>query len=283
MSEVLPVDARACLNCEARLAGPYCAACGQRDEPPDLPLRRVLAGFAGDVFSFDGRVLQTLGVLLRRPGELSRDWAAGRRARHVAPFRLYLLCSLVFVGASASYELAKTVMDPPSAETAEEDAAERREMLRGTVPPAKVDRVADYLDGMMALGSRWFFLLMPLGGFGLYVLYHFRRPAYTAHFVLAIHVFCVVVLLLAARRLAQLVALVSIGDTLGHSFGAANWAVLGACFVASYVYAALAIRRFYGVGTLKALASAPAVTIGPVVAWMVIFATGMLVVVALPT
>ncbi len=135
---------------------------------------------------------------------------------------------------------------------------------------------------MIALGSRWMFVLMPLGGFGLYVLYGLRRRSYAAHFVLAIHVFCVVVLLLALRRLVQLAVVLAGGDTLAHLNGPANTAVILGVFALSYVYATLAIRRFYGVGTVKAVASAPAVTVGPVVAWFGLLLGGMFLILAWP-
>ncbi|WP_420453944.1 DUF3667 domain-containing protein [Rubrivirga sp.] len=271
----------ACLDCGTPLVGPYCHGCGQRDQPPDLPVRHIVADALGDALAWDGRVLQTARTLLRQPGALAVDWASGRRSRHVAPFRLYLLCSLLFVGVSAGYELAKDALVPVT-ETAEEDAAQLRDNLRGGIPQGKTEAVARYIEGMVGLGVRWMFVLMPLGGFGLYVLYGLRRRSYAAHFVLAIHVFCVVVLLLAVRRLIQLAVTLATGDTLAHVNGTINTLVILAVFAASYVYATLSIRRFYGVSTIKAIASAPAVTVGPVVAWIALLLTGMFLILAWP-
>ncbi len=271
----------ACLDCGATLVGPYCHACGQRDQPPDLPVRRLVTDALGDALAWDGRVLQTVRTLLREPGVLAVDWAAGRRARHVAPFRLYLLCSLLFVGVSAGYGLAKDALVPVT-ETAEEDAAQLRDNLRGAFPQEKIEPVARYFEAMIGLGVRWMFVLMPLGGFGLFVLYGLRRRSYAAHFVLAIHVFCVVVLALAVRRLVQLVVTLATGDTLAHVNGTLNTVVILAVFAVSYIYAVLSIRRFYGVSTIKAIASAPAVTVGPVVAWMGLLLTGMFLILAWP-
>ncbi|MEL7363021.1 MAG: DUF3667 domain-containing protein, partial [Bacteroidota bacterium] len=264
-------------DCETPLVGPFCHACGQRDEPPDLPLRRVLSEALGDLLAWDGRVLQTGRTLLRAPGQLASDWAAGRRSRHVAPIRLYLLCSLVFVALSGGYAVTKGL----TLDVAAEDAAEQeelRENLSRVLPTAKIDAVVVYLNAMSTLGSQWFFVLMPLGGFGLFVLYGLRRRSYPAHFVLAIHVFCVAILLLAARRAIQTGVLLAMGE----KSGTLNIALLLGAFAVAYVYAALSIRRFYGVGWVKAIASAPAVTVGPVAAWVALISTGMVLILAWP-
>lgn len=46
--------------------------------------------------SLSGALPRTLGNLLARPGFLTAEYAAGRIARYVPPFRLYLLASLTF-------------------------------------------------------------------------------------------------------------------------------------------------------------------------------------------
>jgi len=85
-----------CANCGAPLEGPYCFACGQYDDD----LRRPIWALAGEVieglFSLDGRVLNTVPPLLWRPGHVTSRYLAGERARFVAPFRLYLIASLIF-------------------------------------------------------------------------------------------------------------------------------------------------------------------------------------------
>ena len=272
-----------CLNCGAPLAGPYCHDCGQRDQPVDLTARHMVQEALGHTLSWDGRVFQSLRTLVRRPGLLAEDWAAGRRARHVTPFRLYLMVSLIYVGFTATYALAKDVLVDEVAETAAEDEAQLRESFRkGPIPPDKIDSVAAYTVGVISLGSRWMFILMPLGGFGLYVLYHLRRPSYAAHFVLAIHVFTVVMLMLVARRALQLGVVLVAQERLTVLFHTLNDALLLGVLALATVYAAASIRRFYGVGWAKALASAPAVTVGPLVGRAALFVAGYLVILALP-
>jgi hypothetical protein len=84
------------LNCGASLGGAFCAQCGQRDIDPDAGVGELAAEVAREVTNLDGKVPRTFRALLLRPGFLTREHFAGRRASYLPPFRLYLLCSLAF-------------------------------------------------------------------------------------------------------------------------------------------------------------------------------------------
>ncbi|WP_412067300.1 DUF3667 domain-containing protein [Rubrivirga sp. IMCC43871] len=85
-----------CHNCAAPLSGPYCAVCGQRDQPLRIPLHRFLAQSLVEFFGVDGRVWRTLFALVFKPGTLTRDFLAGRRKRYLRPLRIYLSATLLF-------------------------------------------------------------------------------------------------------------------------------------------------------------------------------------------
>ena len=90
------LEAAACLNCGRPLTGPYCANCGQKKQATDLTLRELLHETTHELTNWDGKIPSTLKTLLIRPGVLTVDFLAGRRARWLSPLRLYLLCSLAF-------------------------------------------------------------------------------------------------------------------------------------------------------------------------------------------
>ncbi|MBN8832719.1 MAG: DUF3667 domain-containing protein [Sphingomonadales bacterium] len=79
----------ACLNCGTPLIGHYCHACGQSGH-----LHRSIGGFLHDilhgVFHFEGKIWNTLPMLFFRPGELTRRYIAGERARFVSPIAMFL-------------------------------------------------------------------------------------------------------------------------------------------------------------------------------------------------
>ena len=85
-----------CLNCGARLGGQYCGTCGQRSLSRLISIWQLLAEAFGDLFEMDSRLWRTLRPLLVRPGQLTRDYLLGRRARYMPPFRRYLVLSLIF-------------------------------------------------------------------------------------------------------------------------------------------------------------------------------------------
>jgi hypothetical protein len=78
-----------CLNCGTALVGDHCHACGQRAH-----VHRTLGAFFHDllhgVFHFEGKTWRTLPMLAWRPGELTRRYAAGERAKFVSPIALFL-------------------------------------------------------------------------------------------------------------------------------------------------------------------------------------------------
>ena len=86
----------ACLNCGAVLRGQYCGNCGQRARTRLISLWELVRDAFGDLFELDSRIWQTLIPLLIRPGRLTHDYLAGRRARYMPPFRMYLVMSLIF-------------------------------------------------------------------------------------------------------------------------------------------------------------------------------------------
>ena len=82
---------RDCLNCGTALIGGYCHACGQHAH-----IHRTLFAIFHDilhgVFHFEGKVWHTLPLLAWRPGDLTRRYIHGERARFVSPLALFLFC-----------------------------------------------------------------------------------------------------------------------------------------------------------------------------------------------
>lgn len=90
-----------CLNCGAALAGEYCGRCGQQAH-----VHRSLSAFWHDllhgVLHFEGKIWRTLPMLAWHPGELTRRYIAGERARFVSPLALFLFSVfLMFASMSA--------------------------------------------------------------------------------------------------------------------------------------------------------------------------------------
>ena len=87
-----------CVSCDAPLAGPYCSQCCERTlEPEALTLRHFLVHtVANELLNVDGALWRTLRLLFVHPGQLSLEYAAGRRRPYVNPFRLLLIAIVVY-------------------------------------------------------------------------------------------------------------------------------------------------------------------------------------------
>jgi len=105
----IPAAAPRCDNCGAAVAGRYCAACGQRREAPVHSLWHFTKVAAEDLTHADSRLWRTLGALLGRPGYLTREFLAGRRARYLPPVRLYLVLSVLFFLWAATFHQVRIV------------------------------------------------------------------------------------------------------------------------------------------------------------------------------
>jgi hypothetical protein len=93
-----------CVSCGAPLSGPYCSRCGERELEPDaLTLRHFFTHtVAHELLHVDGTLWRTLRLLFVRPGQLSLEYAAGRRRPYVNPFRLLLIAIVAYTVMTAS-------------------------------------------------------------------------------------------------------------------------------------------------------------------------------------
>jgi len=89
-------EARAtCANCGTPLTGRYCAACGQKAALLNPTLGHFLSEAAQEITNLDGRIFRSVRFLVTRPGFLTKEIIAGRRASYLAPLRLYLIFSVL--------------------------------------------------------------------------------------------------------------------------------------------------------------------------------------------
>jgi hypothetical protein len=85
-----------CLNCGAALTGRYCANCSQAADVHVPSTRELVHEALEGVTHSDSRLWRTLYLLWFKPGRLTQEFVAGRRAAYLPPFRLYLVLSIIF-------------------------------------------------------------------------------------------------------------------------------------------------------------------------------------------
>jgi len=88
----VPSSADICANCGAPRPGEYCAACGERRvHRHELKLSAFAASALEEITDLQhSRLLNTLRVLILRPGVLTTEYLRGRRMTYIGPFKIYL-------------------------------------------------------------------------------------------------------------------------------------------------------------------------------------------------
>jgi hypothetical protein len=120
----------ACLNCRTLLIGGYCHTCGQ-----SAHVHRSLKAFAHDlahsVLHFEGKSWRTLPMLALHPGDVTRRYIEGERARFVSPMALFLFSVFLMfaVFSTIGGPIASKIAVDPAVHVqlrAERDAAVKR-------------------------------------------------------------------------------------------------------------------------------------------------------------
>jgi hypothetical protein len=87
-----------CLNCGKQLIAKdkFCSECGQKNIQPKIPFKVFISEFFQDYFTFDSRLLRSIIPLLIKPGYLTSQYTAGKRANFIPPLRVFIFTSIAF-------------------------------------------------------------------------------------------------------------------------------------------------------------------------------------------
>jgi len=210
-----------CLNCGSALGDPrpsFCPACGQETRLRPPTLREFAQQLGGAYFSTEGALWRTLKVLLLQPGELTRQYLAGRRKHYVLPLRLYLTISVIALlglrldphgdvridatgvaDAAARTPASFVIVDAGRwragldqgrfyCESLPPWLCQRLQHRIGLGPQEIADEVASFSDRFVGRLGGAMFVLLPTFALWLALVYRNRRMRYTEHLVFALHV-----------------------------------------------------------------------------------------------
>ena len=172
-----------CGNCAEPLRGRFCHACGQKAVSAEVRLKDFFHDAFHEFAHLDGKIVRTLRLLITKPGMLTAEFLAGRRASYVSPLRLYLTCSVVFFALVAFTPDSRlsffTVRYTPSPGEAPLDPATL----------ARYQQEASLRAGRAVVQGfpRVMFALMPAYGLLTWAFYRKTRPFYAAHLYYSIH------------------------------------------------------------------------------------------------
>ena len=277
----------ACLNCGASLHGPFCSTCGQRAVPRD-PTVSELAGDAWQELSgYDGRIAATVRGLFR-PGFLTHEYMAGRRARYLSPVRLYLIVSVIyFVVAAAAPNIRSRdgeinmpggvriglVRSDKSLEMSDEDrqkllaSAERAPSLIRPLLVSIAKDPAGFRGRVLTIMPRVFFAMLPVFAAIVALFYRGRRFPTALVFAAHLHAFAFTVFTLSeASKLTRSIPIAVAVSTV-VTFGFAAYALVAARRVFGGGWL-ITIVKAAGVGLVYLVASLPAFAI--ILVWAVL-------------
>jgi len=89
-----------CLNCGHHVEEIYCPHCGQKNVETHVNAFAAIGEFIADYFHADGKFLKSIPALLFRPGKMTNEFNAGKRATYIHPFRLYIFISIIYFSIS---------------------------------------------------------------------------------------------------------------------------------------------------------------------------------------
>ena len=289
------MTATACPNCgeplRPRAAGEapaFCPACGQETQVKAPTLAEFAQQFGGAYLSTEGALWRTLKLLLLKPGELTRQYLAGRRKHYVLPLRLYLTISLlVLLAVRVAGDGSVSVNFDASDDKGLRDA--KLEMLGGRAgrrdgvffchdlpdwtcarlkrrldldPKALVGQFDQLKERFLSNIGAAMFLLLPAFALGLKLAYGNRRLRYTEHLVFALHVhafwFLALALTLADTPWLALPALIAVPVytfvAMGRVYGGRRWPRLLRAGVVSLLYLAAMVVALLGLAMWTLLA-----------------------------
>jgi len=276
--EQLATIGATCLNCGAELAGPFCSGCGQKAVHPKPTLHELLHDALEEFLHFDGKIVQTLRTLVTKPGQLTLDVVAGRRARYIAPLRLYLTISVLFFVVAAvtpTRGITVTVTDPGKGVGASVQNTkrpmtdeEKRKFLEDNEKQAPrflqplIHRVIQDPVGLtrdvFATWPKAMFVLLPV--FAVIVAAFFHRRHFVEHLYFALHVHAFAFLVTAVNSTIGLAHIRWVSIPLG--IVVMIWVPLYVHFAFKRVYGGshvLTLAKEAGVAVLYGIAMVPAI------------------------
>ena len=90
-------QSKRCLNCGEELMGHYCHNCGQEVLTKTPTIGGFILAYLDNAFLWDSQFLKTLWTLLRRPGQLTKEFLAGKYSSQEHPLKLNMFLLFIFV------------------------------------------------------------------------------------------------------------------------------------------------------------------------------------------
>ncbi len=193
----------------------FCPQCGQENHHLRITVGRLLVEVAKENLTVDTKAIRSIVPLTIRPGFLTLEFIRGKRASYNRPLRLYLFVSFVYFILTANVPgrdtadiaiensdnlaspLSVSISQTPDSTTANTDDSDifefqSNEYLDANFPEAvaalrTTEGRGAFTTTLLDSVPIFLFLLIPLLGFWVYLLFYNKRYYYVDSFVFALH------------------------------------------------------------------------------------------------
>ena len=244
-----------CPTCNVTVTTLFCARCGEEPlAPRDLTLRGFGEKLLHALTSIDARTMRSAWKLLRQPGALTLAWTRGVRKGYVAPFQLFLIANVLFVGVQwlTRQNVFSSSLDSHLHHQDWSDLAQSLLARRLEARHMTLEQYKPIFDRAVVLNAKSLIFLMAIPFASILPLAFFRdRRPFMTHVAFSLHLYTFLLLVFCvALLLARFSELVGFGGLdvprVDNVLSIAN---LAACVV--YIY--LASGPVYGaMGKLRA-------------------------------
>jgi hypothetical protein len=261
----------ACLNCGARLAGPWCHACGQSADDYHRSILRLARETLDSAFDLDSRLWRTLPALCLRPAQLTRRFLDGHRVGQIPPLRMFLVVVVLlflvaglgpggkttfnFGGQTGGKSKAGVVFRIVPLGGAEADAWFKTKLQAAAKNPGRFEA------SLVTWAQRLAVLTLPMSALLLGAMFFWRRGVYMFdHLIFSMHSLSFQGLLVSATMLGEMVS---------------GW--FGLLILAAPAHLFVHLKGTYRLGVFGTLARMAGLFAGSVVGFMLIF-TGLVMI-----
>ena len=112
-----------CKNCGTELQGVYCHNCGQYAKDLKQSFGCYIMEYLSNTYNLDGRIFQTIWLLFRKPGFLTKEFLQGKINSYVHPLKLNMFLLLVVMMVFA-FSITRHISDTQIASVEEYDEME---------------------------------------------------------------------------------------------------------------------------------------------------------------
>src|SRR5688500_11181986 len=223
-----------CLNCGATLEGKFCSSCGQkRIDKHDFAVRHFFGHLLHEITHLDSnKIWSTFRTLIARPGELTREYLAGRKSSYINPIRVYLTVSALYflfawgalatAGGGGAEDMARRPFFVKLAE---------RKQVDPSVLAVRVQEKTGKYSAVLRFAS------VLLSGLFLMLLFRSTGRYYVEHLIFSLHFYSFDFLIKCIVAVAYLAS-----DYIGQT---TYMATRTAYYVVAFAYLTIALRRVY--------------------------------------